>query len=34
MAILTHGEHDLSKPEWRAKRRADARRMLAAYLAK
>jgi AcrR family transcriptional regulator len=24
--------HDLSKPEWRARRRADARRMLAAYL--
>jgi Tetracyclin repressor-like, C-terminal domain len=23
---------DLSNPEWRAKRRADARRMLAAYL--
>jgi AcrR family transcriptional regulator len=25
-------EHDLSQPEWRAKRRADARRMLASYL--
>jgi hypothetical protein len=25
-------ESDLSKPEWRAKRRADARRMLASYL--
>jgi AcrR family transcriptional regulator len=25
-------EHDLSQPDWRAKRRADARRMLAAYL--
>jgi AcrR family transcriptional regulator len=27
-------EHDLSKAEWRAKRRADARRMLAAYLSR
>jgi AcrR family transcriptional regulator len=27
-------EHDLSKPEWRAERRADARRMLAAYLSR
>lgn len=26
--------HDLSKPEWRAGRRADARRMLAAYLSR
>jgi len=27
-------EHDLSKPEWRAKRRADARLMLASYLSR
>jgi AcrR family transcriptional regulator len=27
-------ESDLSKPEWRAKRRADARRMLASYLSR
>jgi Tetracyclin repressor-like, C-terminal domain len=25
-------DHDLSQPEWRAKRRTDARRMLASYL--
>jgi hypothetical protein len=27
-------ERDLSKPEWRAKRKADARRMLASYLSR
>jgi AcrR family transcriptional regulator len=27
-------EHDLSKPQWRVERRADARRMLAAYLSR
>lgn len=30
--LSTMFEHDLSNPEWRAKRRADARRLLASYL--
>lgn len=30
--LSTMFEHDLSNPDWRAKRRADARRLLASYL--